>query len=277
MKIFENKTELHDFLKEIKKKDKKIGFIPTMGSIHKGHLSLIKSCQQLEFFALVTIFVNPTQFEDLKDFDTYPRDHSNDEKSLENIGTDLLFYPKTQDLYPEGIKSQKTIYEYRDILCDIYRPGHFDGVTTVINSLFNLIKPEHVFFGEKDFQQLQIIKKLIEYNHSSITMHSCPSVRMVNGMSYSSRYRKFSISQKKIFNEIANLLIRYVSRLKKTFDIKIIRDLKNELKGKGIEKIEYLEIRNEINLLSKFEKHNSRLFVAFYIDKIRIIDNYILY
>ena len=108
-------------------------------------------------------------------------------------------------------------------------------------------------------------------------MHSCPSVRMVNGMSYSSRYRKFSISQKKIFNEIANLLIRYVSRLKKTFDIKIIRDLKNELKGKGIEKIEYLEIRNEINLLSKFEKHNSRLFVAFYIDKIRIIDNYILY
>ena len=162
-------------------------------------------------------------------------------------------------------------------MCDIYRPGHFDGVTTVINSLFNLIKPEHVFFGEKDFQQLQIIKKLIEYNHSSITMHSCPSVRMVNGMSYSSRYRKFSISQKKIFNEIANLLIRYVSRLKKTFDIKIIRDLKNELKGKGIEKIEYLEIRNEINLLSKFEKHNSRLFVAFYIDKIRIIDNYILY
>ena len=277
MKILENKTEIHAFLKEIKKKGKKIGLIPTMGSIHKGHLSLIKRCKQLNFFSLVTIFVNPTQFEDFKDYDTYPRDHSKDKKSLENMGTDLLFYPKTKDLYPESIKSQKTIYEYRDILCDIYRPGHFDGVTTVINSLFNLIRPDHVFFGEKDFQQLQIMKKLIEYNHSSIMMHSCPSVRMVNGMSYSSRYKKFSISQKKIFNEVANLLKRYISELRKKFDIKIIKDLKNELKEKGIEKIDYLEIRNEIDLLPKFEKNNSRLFVAFYIGKIRIIDNYILY
>ena len=104
------------------------------------------------------------------------------------------------------IPSKKIIFEYRNILCDVYRPGHFDGVTTVVNSLFNLIKPDHVFFGEKDFQQLKIIEKIIEKKHSSILIHSCPSIRMLNGMSYSSRYIKFSIIEKKTFDSVANLL-----------------------------------------------------------------------
>ena len=277
MKILENKTELQEFLKEIPQKGKKIGLIPTMGSIHQGHLSLIKTCQELGYFSLVTIFVNPTQFNDFNDFDMYPRNINKDKKSLESVNTDLLFFPATKDLYPGGIKSEKTVHEYRNILCDINRPDHFDGVTTVVNSLFDLIKPEHVFFGEKDFQQLKIIQKMLEINKSSIIMHPCPSIRMSNGISYSSRYKKFSISEEKIFNDVAKTLMRSISDLRKNFNIKVIEDLKKKLIENGLKKIDYLEIKNGINLLPAFEKNNSRLFVAFYIGKIRIIDNFILY
>jgi pantoate--beta-alanine ligase len=277
MKILENKTELQEFLKEIPQKGKKIGLIPTMGSIHQGHLSLIKTCQELGYFSLVTIFVNPTQFNDLNDFEMYPRNIDNDKKSLESVNTDLLFFPATKDLYPGGIKSEKTVHEYRNILCDINRPDHFDGVTTVVNSLFDLIKPDHVFFGEKDFQQLKIIQKMLENNRSSIIMHPCPSIRMSNGISYSSRYKKFSISEEKIFNDVAKTLMRSISDLRKNFNIKVIEDLKKKLIENGLKKIDYLEIKNGINLLPAFEKNNSRLFVAFYIGKIRIIDNFILY
>ena len=277
MKILENKTELQEFLKEISQKGKKIGLIPTMGAIHQGHLSLIKTCQELGYFSLVTIFVNPTQFNELIDFEMYPRNIDNDKKSLESINTDLLFFPATKDLYPDGIKSEKIVLKYRNILCDINRPDHFDGVTTVVNSLFDLIKPDHVFFGEKDFQQLKIIQKMLKNTRSSIIMHSCPSIRMSNGISYSSRYKKFSISEEKIFNDVANTLMQSISDLRKNFNIKIIDDLKKKLIESGLKKIDYLQIKNEINLLPSFEKNNSRLFVAFYIGKIRIIDNFILY
>jgi len=277
MKILENKTELQEFLKEISQKGKKIGLIPTMGAIHQGHLSLIKTCQELGYFSLVTIFVNPTQFNELIDFEMYPRNIDNDKKSLESINTDLLFFPATKDLYPDGIKSEKIVLKYRNILCDINRPGHFDGVTTVVNSLFDLIKPDHVFFGEKDFQQLKIIQKMLKNTRSSIIMHSCPSIRMSNGISYSSRYKKFSISEEKIFNDVANTLRQSIGDLRKNFNIKIIDDLKKKLIESGLKKIDYLQIKNEINLLPSFEKNNSRLFVAFYIGKIRIIDNFILY
>ena len=277
MKITENKRELRDFLKEIKRNNQKIGLIPTMGSIHNGHLSLIKSCQKLGFFSLVTIFVNPTQFNNTGDFDMYPRDYINDKKILESISTDLLFFPSLEDLYPKGIKSKKTIFEYRNILCDLYRPGHFDGVTTVVNSLFSLIRPDHVFFGEKDFQQFKMIQKMIKNNKSSIIIHPCPSIRMLNGMSYSSRYKKFSIYEKKIFNDVASILMQHITNLRNFFDISIIKNLKKKLEKQGIKKIEYIEIKNEINLQPTSEKEKSRLFIAFYVGKIRIIDNFILY
>ena len=277
MKIFENTREFQDFLTKIKKKGKKVGLIPTMGSIHRGHLSLIEACKQLGYFSLVTIFVNPTQFDDHKDFDQYPRDRDRDKRVLEDLNADLLFFPNLIDLYPDGVKSKKTIFKYRDILCDIYRPGHFDGVTTVVNSLFDLICPNYVFFGEKDFQQLQIIKKMIENKYPSITMHSCPSIRMTNGMSFSSRYEKFSILEKIIFDNSANLLMQFIASLRNNFNISILENLKKKLKEIGIKKIDYLEIKDENNLYSSLQNNNSRLFVAFYVGKIRIIDNFILY
>ena len=277
MKIIENKTEIQDFLKKIRKKNTKIGLIPTMGSIHEGHLSLIKNCQNLGYFSLVTIFVNPTQFNNKHDFDLYPRDYAKDKKSLEYINIDLLFIPTQEDLYPDGLKSEKTIFEYRNILCDIYRPDHFDGVTTVVSSIFNLISPDHVFFGEKDFQQLKIIQKIIDNNRMPVVMHPCASTRMPNGMSYSSRYVNFLILEEKIFNEVADSLMLSIIKLRKKINIRILKTLKYQLEEKNEIKIDYLEVRDEITLLPTSENINARLFVAFYINKIRIIDNFILY
>ena len=277
MKILDKKTDLHHFLSKIKKKGSKLALIPTMGSIHKGHLSLIRTSKELGYFSIVTIFVNPTQFDNYNDFDKYPRNYSNDKKYLQEVNTDLLFFPSTEVLYPNGVKSKKTIFDFRNILCDLFRPGHFDGVTTVVNSLLDLIKPNHVFFGEKDFQQLKIIQKIIDNNKSSIVMHSCPAIRMTNGMSYSSRYKKFSINEEIFFNDIANLLMQFIKNLRKDFNINLVEELKIKLKNSGLARIDYLEIYNEITLLPANKKNNSRLFVAFYIGDIRIIDNFILY
>ena len=277
MKIIKNKADLSFFLDKKRKKGKKIGLIPTMGSIHEGHLSLVKICKELDYFSLITIYVNPTQFNNLNDYEQYPRDSENDQHYLRDIGTNLLFYPSTKDLYPNGIKSTKTIFEYRNILCDIYRPGHFDGVTTVVSSLFDIVRPDHVFFGEKDFQQLKIVQKLIENKYTSTSIHLCPSIRMMNGMSYSSRYKNFSIIENKLFNNVADILMKYIAIIKIFFDIAVIKDLSKQISNLGIKKIDYIEIKNEINLSSSFKKNQARLFVAFYIGTTRIIDNFVLY
>ena len=277
MEILENKKNLDVFLSIIREKSHKIGLIPTMGSIHKGHLSLVKKSKNTNCFSLATIFINPTQFNDPKDFDEYPQNRDLDIARLKQVQCDALYFPQTEELYPNGIKSQKTIFDYRDILCDKFRPGHFDGVTTVVKSLFDIIKPDHAFFGEKDFQQLKLIQKIVEKNKSPILIHPCDSVRMLNGISFSSRYKNLQSSQEKDFDKAANKIINSVLELKKKIDVKILENLKEELIKINIKKIDYLEIRDEINLLPTVENQKARLFVAFYIDDIRIIDNFVLY
>ena len=277
MKIIKKNNEFRDFLTHIRKKGQKIGLIPTMGSIHEGHLSLIKECQKLKLYCLVTIFVNPTQFNETKDFKKYPRNIKKDIHTLQKVKTDLLFLPSNEDLYPEGIKAKKTILAYRDILCDKFRPGHFDGVTTVVNSFFKLINPEHAFFGEKDFQQLKIIQKIIEQNNLDIILHPCKSIRMSNGMSYSSRYDNLSSLQKKVLDKASKIIMQSLYKLKKDLNDAILKELERNLKLMNIKQIEYLEIRNEKNLTITKKFKNTRLFIAFYIDEIRILDNFELY
>ena len=277
MEILENKKNLDVFLSNIREKNHKIGLIPTMGSIHEGHLSLVEKSKKINCFSLATIFVNPTQFNDKKDFDLYPQSRVLDIARLKQIKCNALYFPQTEELYPNGIKSQKTIFNYRDILCDKFRPGHFDGVTTVVKSLFDIIKPDHAFFGEKDFQQLKLIQKIVEKNKSPVLIHSCDSVRMLNGISFSSRYKNFQPSQEKTFDNAANKIMNSLLELKKKIDVKNLENLKEELTSVNIKKIDYLEIRDEINLLPTIKNQKARLFVAFYIDDIRIIDNFILY
>jgi len=277
MEILENKKNLNVFLSNVREKRHKIGLIPTMGSIHEGHLSLVEKAKNINCFSLATIFINPTQFNDKKDFDQYPHNRDLDIARLKQVQCNALYFPQTEELYPNGIKSQKTIFDYRDILCDKFRPGHFDGVTTVVKSLFEIIKPDHAFFGEKDFQQLKLIQKIVEKNKFPILIHSCDSVRMLNGISFSSRYKNFQSSQETTFDNAASKIMNSLLPLKKKIDVKILENLKKELINNNIKKIDYLEVRDEINLLPTVENQKARLFVAFYIDDIRIIDNFVLY
>tara|TARA_Y100000590_G_scaffold467363_1_gene646009 strand:+ start:11566 stop:12399 length:834 start_codon:yes stop_codon:yes gene_type:complete len=277
MKIIEEIEELQEFLGNLRKNNERIGLIPTMGSIHKGHLSLVNMSKKMNCISVVTIFVNPTQFNDHEDFINYPTNKKNDISILISKKNDALYFPKSIDLYPNGLERKKTVFDFRNILCDKLRPGHFDGVTTVVNNLFSLIKPDIAFFGEKDFQQLKLIEKLISNNNLPIKIHACPSIRMKNGMSYSSRYKKFSSFQKKIFEIIANKIMHTVNLLKEKIDLNLINSLSKDILKLDSIKIEYIEIREERNLSIVNNNYNSRLFIAIRIDDIRIVDNFLLY
>ena len=277
MKILENKRELDQLLAKIRTNGTKIGLIPTMGSIHNGHLSLVENSMKENFFSITSIFVNPTQFNDLKDFKKYPQNKKQDIEKLNTVKCDAVFFPQIEELYPEGIKRKKTISKYRDILCDKFRPGHFDGVTTVVKSLFDIVTPDAVFFGEKDFQQLKIIKELIKKNNLPIQLIDCPSVRSKNGMSLSSRYNNFNTNQEILFNQISLKINDCVNLLKKQIDINNLKNLNQYLEEDKKIKVDYLEVRDDDELLLTQKNKNARLFISFYIEDIRIIDNFKLY
>ena len=277
MKILENKRELDELLAKIRTNGTKIGLIPTMGSIHNGHLSLVENSMKENFFSITSIFVNPTQFNDLKDFKKYPQNKKQDIEKLNTVKCDAVFFPQIEELYPEGIKRKKTISKYRDILCDKFRPGHFDGVTTVVKSLFDIVTPDAVFFGEKDFQQLKIIKELIKKNNLPIQLIDCPSVRSKNGMSLSSRYNNFNTNQEILFNKISLKINDCVNLLKKQIDINNLKNLNQYLEEDKKIKVDYLEVRDDDELLLTQKNKNARLFISFYIEDIRIIDNFKLY
>ena len=277
MKILENKRELDELLAKIRTKGTKIGLIPTMGSIHNGHLSLVENSMKENFFSITSIFVNPTQFNDLKDFKKYPQNKKQDIEKLNTVKCDAVFFPQIEELYPEGIKRKKTISKYRDILCDKFRPGHFDGVTTVVKSLFDIVTPDAVFFGEKDFQQLKIIKELIKKNNLPIQLIDCPSVRSKNGMSLSSRYNNFNTNQEILFNQISLKINDCVNLLKKQININNLKNLYQYLEEDKKIKVDYLEVRDDDELLLTQKNKNARLFISFYIEDIRIIDNFKLY
>ena len=277
MKILENKRELDELLAKIRTNGTKIGLIPTMGSIHNGHLSLVENSIKEYFFSITSIFVNPTQFNDLKDFKKYPQNKKQDIEKLNTVKCDAVFFPQIEELYPEGLKRKKTISKYRDILCDKFRPGHFDGVTTVVKSLFDIVTPDAVFFGEKDFQQLKIIKELIKKNNLPIQLIDCPSVRSKNGMSLSSRYNNFNTNQEILFNQISLKVNDCVNLLKKQIDINNLKNLNQYLEEDKKIKVDYLEVRDDDELLLTQKNKNARLFISFYIEDIRIIDNFKLY
>ena len=277
MKIVKNLSEISEIVSDLYKNQKKINLIPTMGNIHKGHLSLITEANKFEGINLVSIFINPAQFNDVDDFKNYPKTFEKDLEILSKTSCKIIFAPDKEAIYPKGVNSDKTIFKYRNILCDLVRFGHFDGVTTIVEILFDLIKPSKVFFGEKDFQQLKIIEQLIIQNELKIDLIKCPSIRDLNGMSLSSRYSSFTQDQKIKFAQCASIIKSNLINLKKNFNQTILDNLQDELKEIGISKIDYCEVRDEDDLnLSKI-KQRSRLFLAFYINKIRVIDNFILY
>ena len=277
MKIIKNISEITQIVSDLHKNKKQINLIPTMGNIHAGHLSLLTEAKKFDGVNIVSIFVNPAQFNEENDFTNYPKTFDTDVDLLAKAHCEIIFAPSIKEIYPRGANSKKTVFKYRDILCDISRSGHFDGVTTIVKILFDLIKPFRVFFGEKDFQQLKIIEQLIIQNNLKINLIKCPSIRDLNGMSYSSRYSTFSQNQRLQFDECAKIINSKLINLKKNLNQEILQSIEDELKSSGISNIDYCEVRSEENLNISKLNEKSRLFIAFYLSKIRVIDNFILY
>ena len=277
MQIVKKISEIREILSDLDKNNSKINLIPTMGNIHEGHLSLLKEANKYEGINIVSIFINPTQFNDIKDFENYPNTFDQDVNLLSKNNCEIIFAPNINEIYPNGLETKKTIFEYREILCDVFRPGHFDGVTTVVKMLLNIIKPSNIFLGEKDFQQLKILETLIIQNKLKTNLVKCLSIRSSHGMSLSSRYNKFSTKEKNQFEKCAQIINKYLLDLTKSFDTRILEKIKKNLQSIGISKIDYCEVRDEINLAISNTNKNSRLFVAFYVNKIRVIDNFVLY
>ena len=277
MKIVKKISEIKQIVSDLQKNKKEINLVPTMGNIHAGHLSLLYEAKKFDGINIVSIFVNPAQFNDIEDFNNYPNTFKEDVEKLSKKNCDIIFAPNKNEIYPEDIKTKKIVFKYRNILCDLFRLGHFDGVTTIIKILLDLIRPSNIFFGEKDFQQLKIIEQLIKQHSLKINLVKCTSIRDLNGMSLSSRYLAFSQDQQIKFEGCAKIINSNLLNLKKNFNQQILDNIKDELRNLGILKIEYCELRDEENLsLSKINAR-SRLFIAFYINKIRVIDNFILY
>jgi len=277
MKIVKKISEINEIVSNFKKNNKKINLIPTMGNIHAGHLSLLSEANKFDGTNIVSIFVNPAQFNDVDDFNNYPNTFEADMEILSKTNCKIIFAPSKKEIYSEDIKTKKTVFKYRDILCDLFRSGHFDGVTTIVKILFDLIKPSKVFFGEKDFQQLKIIEQLIIQHNMKIKLIRCPSIRDKNGMSLSSRYSIFSKDEKLKFNKCAKIINSNILNLKKNFNHKILDSIEKKLRSFGISKIDYFEVRNEEDLSISMINERSRLFIAFYLNKVRIIDNFLLY
>ena len=277
MKIIKNISEITQIVSDLHKNKKQINLIPTMGNIHAGHLSLLTEAKKFDGINIVSIFVNPAQFNEENDFTNYPKTFDTDVDILAKAQCEIIFAPSIKEIYPRGTNSEKTVFKFRDILCDLSRSGHFDGVTTIVKILFDLIKPFRVFFGEKDFQQLKIIEQLIIQNNLKINLIKCPSIRDLNGMSYSSRYSTFSQNQRLQFDECAKIINSKLINLKKNLNLEILQNIEDELKSSGISNIDYCEVRSEENLNISKLNEKSRLFIAFYLSKIRVIDNFILY
>ena len=277
MKIVRKTEELKNLLVSVNNSSKSIGLVLTMGNIHAGHISLINEAKNNNKFVITSIFVNPTQFNNNDDYISYPKTLDEDITKLKSFNCDLLYLPSVDEIYPNGLVTEISILKYRNILCDVVRPGHFDGVTTVVNTFFKIIKPKNSYFGEKDYQQMKLIDELVKIKKLNINIVPCSSIRDKNGMSLSSRNSNFTPNQFKIFQNLAKKISLFVKNLKEKNLQLDFKEFKNELVKIKINKIDYLEIRDENNLELTNNYDKARLFVAVFIENIRIIDNFKLY
>jgi len=270
MKILRNINSLKKNINSIKK----LGFVPTMGGLHLGHLSLIKKSIKKSDKTLASIYVNPSQFNNKEDFNRYPRNISKDLKLLKKLKVDFVFIPKTQDIYKK-IRSKKiSINNKKNIMCGKFRKGHFEGVVDVIDRLLNLINPKYIFLGEKDYQQLYLIKKYVK-NKFKVKIIPCKTIRDKNYIALSSRNKLLSKNQLKKAGKIAKKLKKFKKKIKNKHGLnKKINKFKIYLKNTFGIKIDYLEIRNEKNLSIYIKNGKFRLFIAYYINNVRLIDNF---
>ena len=278
MNIINTKSDLNILLIKQRSLSKKIGLIPTMGSLHKGHISLIEIAKKKSDFVWVTIFINPTQFNDFNDFNSYPKEVDNDIKKIKSVSNKInIFIPNTNEMYPGIISIEKFDFNGIDnILEGKFRPGHFDGVATIVKKLFNLFSPNMVFFGEKDFQQAIIIKELIKKFFPKIIIFVCPTIRDNDGLALSSRNQLISKKLLPKCKIIFNTLEFAKANYNKIDYLVLSKKIKEKVEISDKFKLEYFEIRDneKLNLFTNEKIHKFyRGFICVKVEGIRLIDN----
>ncbi len=274
MKIIKKPSNIKISVDQEKTKGNTIGFVPTMGNLHDGHISLVKKSIKECDYTIVSIFINPLQFSEGEDFANYPVTTENDIKRLKDVGTDLLFLPNTDTMAKCPFK-EVNVDNLANVLCGASRPGHFKGVTNVVSKLFNITNPDYAFFGEKDYQQLLIIRKMTEDLNLPIKIISGKIIREENGLAMSSRNSYLSYRQK----NNASLICKYMTHAKNGIEnggdkVNKIYELKKKLKFVPNAEVDYVQFLDEKNLgrITKATKYG-RIFIAVYIGKTRLIDN----
>jgi pantoate--beta-alanine ligase len=270
MKLIKQITDLNKAIN----KEKRLGFVPTMGNLHKGHETLIKNSQKNCKKTIVTIFVNPTQFNNKNDYKNYPRSLNKDLNVLKKLKVDYVYLPLEDQIFNERLpkillnKSQK-------ILCAKFRTGHFEGVLDILNRFVKLISPKSIFLGEKDYQQFFLVKNFIEKSYKT-KVYSCKTIRDSNMIALSSRNSLLKKTNLNTSGLITNRLLNLKKKinLNKGNSKKLIHTLKKELVKKYKVKIEYLECRNIVNLSTNIRTKPFKLFVAYYLNNVRLIDNF---
>lgn len=282
MILLKKATDLRKWLDAQSKKENSIGFAPTMGALHAGHISLIGMAKSANRVTVSSIFVNPTQFNDPKDFEKYPITLEKDIAMLEAAGCDVLFLPSVKEMYPDGVKPTMhyNLSYLETILEGKFRPGHFQGVCMVVHRLLEIVQPNNLYLGQKDYQQCMVITKLIELLHQQdkITVNICPTLRETDGLAMSSRNMRLNADERKT----AATIFKSLSFIKENLDRKSITDLKQEaqamLKKAGY-RIDYVEIVDVKNLSAVKEwngKEKLVAVVAAFLNEVRLIDNMLL-
>jgi len=280
MLLYKDVESLKKCISELKEQNCTIGFVPTMGALHQGHVSLVQRAKKEADIVVVSIFVNPTQFNNPEDLKNYPITLQEDINLLENENCDILFCPETSEMYPNGNISKKYPLNGLDNRLEgEKRPGHFDGVCTIVHHLFDIVSPNKAYFGEKDFQQLAIIKHLVKSLSLNIEILSCPTVRDVDGLAKSSRNKLLPSSHRQLAPLNYNSLVK-AKHLFGTKDIAELKEMvKNEIKTCKEMALDYVEIVNSESLIPlehSQSQEKAHILIAVYLGNVRLIDNLLL-
>ncbi len=276
MTVFTTKSEIQKFVSTLN--GKTLGFVPTMGALHEGHLSLVEKAIQDNDVAIVSVFVNPTQFDNEKDLEKYPRTLDRDVSLLKTLSPDIIVYaPSVDDIYEGQTEAQEFSFDGLEFEMEgKFRDGHFDGVGTIVKRLFEIVTPNSAYFGEKDFQQLQIIRKLVDKYHIPVKVKGCKIHRAASGLAMSSRNERL----KREYKKAAPFIYKTLKTAKEKFGTKsatkVIEWVKSQFDKHELLKLEYFSIADIETLKPvkrKSNKKNYRAFIAVYADDIRLIDN----
>ncbi|MEW6661819.1 MAG: pantoate--beta-alanine ligase [Bacillota bacterium] len=279
MEVLSTVQEVRAFVKKQRNQGKSIGFVPTMGALHEGHLQLMRSAKEEHETVIISIFVNPTQFGQGEDFAFYPRDFSRDRELAQGVGVDAVFYPEVAEIYPPGFKTYVNVEALSEILCGRSRQGHFRGVATVVAKLLNIVQPDTAYFGQKDAQQATLIMRMVQDLNIPVVIRVLPTVREADGLAMSSRNVYLSSEERKAATVLHRALMKSKLLLShgEMKAAMLVEAVRREIEAEPLARIDYVEIRDAKTLEEvDVVKEPVLVAVAVFFGATRLIDNIVL-